>query len=354
MRSFARDYDLDSLKVIETEGNDLRLNAAGRDLAFTNWSFGQLASTIGAPAAYLRKLPAELAARNIRHGLEATRADSQKRDMNKLLMIRPTDGGPGWDLPATLQAVTSPTYGRIWDADVIALAQRIVADHPQFHNPKAYTAGGVARPQGLYASDHDVFCFLIDGGSQLEAGLDAYGNADTLHRGFFLSNSETGAATFSLATFYFRTICGNHIVWGAENVTRMTLRHSKGGPQRFESEALPELLSYVQSTARNEETAFKAAREYLLPADADKVLDLCARFKLTRPEVRDAIAVAKHEEGDCRNLWQLLAGFTASARDMQFADARLDLERRSSRLLDLVRGATPPESVTVPALPSSN
>jgi hypothetical protein len=41
-----------------------------RDLELSNWSFGQLSQYAQAPAAYLRKLPADLAAINLQWGLE--------------------------------------------------------------------------------------------------------------------------------------------------------------------------------------------------------------------------------------------------------------------------------------------
>ena len=44
----------------------------------THWSFGQLASLVGAPAAYLRQLPAPLAGINLQYGLTSHRAEQVK------------------------------------------------------------------------------------------------------------------------------------------------------------------------------------------------------------------------------------------------------------------------------------
>src|SRR6201995_1922348 len=44
-------------------------------LAPTHWSFGQLTTMIGAPATYLRQLPAPLAAINLQYGLSSHRAE---------------------------------------------------------------------------------------------------------------------------------------------------------------------------------------------------------------------------------------------------------------------------------------
>lgn len=338
-RSFARDYDLNQLLTVQTGDSGMRIEANGRPLELTNWSFRQLAATVGAPAGYLTKLPAELAVRNLNHGLAATHADKGKRDGNKLLMIHPEDDdsrplSAPVD-PATLQAVTSPGYGRIWDADCVSLVRSIVRDHPEFHNPVAYGRNGGIEKAGLYASDHDVFMFMIDGGSRLEVGKDAHGNPDKLNRGFFLWNSETGAATFGVQTFLFREVCGNHIVWSASDITRLTIRHSKGGPGRFEEEALPAILDHVNRAASEDEAAILKAKSLLLPTDDRDMVALVSPFAITRSELRQAINVAKNEEGDCRNLWQLVQGLTAHARDMAHTDSRVDLERRAGKLMNL-------------------
>ena len=49
----------------------LMLPDAEAPVAPTHWSFGQLASLVGAPAAYLRQLPAPLAAINLQYGLNS-------------------------------------------------------------------------------------------------------------------------------------------------------------------------------------------------------------------------------------------------------------------------------------------
>ncbi len=70
-------------------------------VAPTHWSFGQLCSLVGAPAKYLRELPAPLAGINMQHGLLNHRAE--------LVKTLETDDGR-----VELRAVTGPDYGRIW------------------------------------------------------------------------------------------------------------------------------------------------------------------------------------------------------------------------------------------------
>ena len=77
---------------------------------------------------------------------------------------------------------------------------------------------------GLYASDRDVFMFLIDEDHPIEV------RNERLSRGLFIWNSEVGKSSFGLTTFLYRYVCGNHIVWGAENVKEIRIRHSLNAP----------------------------------------------------------------------------------------------------------------------------
>ena len=58
----------------DTERLTLMLPGEAAPLAPTHWSFGQLATMVGAPSAYLRQLPAPLAAINLQYGLTSNRA----------------------------------------------------------------------------------------------------------------------------------------------------------------------------------------------------------------------------------------------------------------------------------------
>lgn len=53
--------------------------------------------------------------------------------------------------------------------------------------------------------------------------------------------------------------------------------------------------------------------------------------------LRDAVQFARAEEGRCETLWDLINGFTASARSIEYADARIELETRAGKLMALAR-----------------
>jgi len=346
LRSRSVDVDISQVTAKSEDGTIL-LNRGFNAVEPSHWSFGQLAGWVKAPASYLRSIPQPLAVDCINDGIKRHAAE-----VGSLKFMAISAEG---DENNTLQAVTSTTYGRIWDADAVAGVQRVVErSGGKFHNPLAYAhkAGQAADgfktldtsrqvPSGLYASDRDVFMFMIDGGSYLEAGPRA-----KLNRGFFVWNSEVGSRTFGLTTFLFNAVCGNHIVWGAQDVNEIVIRHTNNGPARFDAEAAPALLAYCSASAKPLESAIKRASELLIvPATtapgtllADVSSYCNANGKFTKSEIRSAIDFAKAEEGDCRTLWQLVQGFTAYARGLDWVDARIDLETRAGKLLNAVSG----------------
>lgn len=321
LRSRSVDVDLNRVHVT-LENEQLAVNSVIAPSEPTHWAFSQFAGMLKAPANYLRTLPKPLLRDCLNEGIK-----SAPRDSVKFMTIAADDG------LNTLQAVTSPTYGRIWDADCVDAVGRIVdRTGGRFYNPKAYDiATGQAKPSGLYASDRDVFMFMIDGGSQLDVGPRA-----KLNRGFFVWNSEVGARTFGLMTFMFNTVCGNHIVWGAQNINSLVIRHTKNGPYRFDTDAAPALLAYAQSSAATEEDTIRRAMGKALPKSVEEFDKLIAPFKFTKSEVKEAVEAAKREEGQCATLWDLVQGFTAYARGFDYVDARVDFEKRAGQLLNIV------------------
>jgi hypothetical protein len=321
-RSRSVDVDLATVQAKALDEGGLRINGRIQSVEPSHWSFSQLSSWIGAPAEYLRRLPAPLAADNINHGIRSLGA---ARDTLKFMTIESENE----TRPNTLQAVTSATYGRIWDADVIAAVERIQERNPAFHNPPALARHG-SNNAGLYASDHDCFIFMIDGGSFLEAGPRAQ-----LNRGFIVWNSETGARTFGLMTFLHNGVCGNHIIWGATEINKLVIRHSAGGPSRFDTEAAPALLAYTQASAAPMIETIKRAQSKIVAPDEAGARAWLFKNGFTRKEAQSAVDFAKAEEGDARTIWQLVQGATAYARGFDFIDTRIDLETRAGKLLDL-------------------
>lgn len=305
---------------------DLQLLLPGESnpAEMTAWSFGQVAASVGAPARYLRTLPDPIAQQALSYGLQH-RDDT--REESKLYLIPNAD-----ETALELRAATAPTYGRIFDAEVVAVAQDMVrASGGAFDNPLEW--GG--RKAGLYASDRDVFMFLVDGGSIVDGGSER----DQLNRGIFLWNSEVGAATFGFQTFFFRAVCGNHLIWGAENVKALKIRHTSGAPARFVNEVFPALQEYIRQSTGAYEDAIQRAKKYRMPITEKEQQEFLEKQGFTKAETKRALALAAAEEGSTGSLWDVIQGFTAAARQLAHVDARVSLERRAGKLMELSAAA---------------
>ena len=123
-RSRTRTVESAAIRVDADRDNAERLSLMlpGSDAAIapTHWSFGQLASLVGAPSAYLRQLPAPLAGINLQYGLTSHRAEQVKT-------LEIENGR------LELRAVTGPDYGRIYDHELVAAVQRIAGNGTGSH-----------------------------------------------------------------------------------------------------------------------------------------------------------------------------------------------------------------------------
>lgn len=309
---------IDTRAVIQT-GRTTRLLTTDP----THYAFGQVCSALAAPAGYFRDQLVDrpdLVVAALNHG-----AQKRVKEGVKLMTVDRDNGS----LPR-LAAVTSQSYGRIWDADVALAAQRILATNDKFYAPLDWGR----EKRALFASDRDVFMFFIDGGSIVDGGSDR----DQLNRGFYLWNSEVGSKTFGIATFLFRQVCGNFGIWGAEDVRVMKIRHTSGGPERFISDAIPALEAYTTASAKPLEDAVRKAKAYALPAKDDAFAEFFKTRGFNAAEVKRAVEHADAEEGQHSNLWDMYNGFTAAARHLAYAEASVNLQKRAGELMALVSG----------------
>lgn len=300
----------------------------------THWSFGQLASLVGAPAAYLRQLPASLAGINLQYGLSSHRAEQVKT-----LEIK--------DGRVELRAVTGPDYGRIYDHELVAAVQKIAGDgvgDTRWKVPGVLDwSTGIYNPTvditkdttTLYASDRDVFLFLVDDLNPIEAGRLPNGEPDLYFRGFYCWNSEVGAKTLGMASFYLRAVCQNRNLWGVEDFQEITIRHSKYAASRFAHEAAPALTRFANSSPVPFVNGIKAARERIVARNDDDRTDFLRKRGFSRAETTKIIETVLAEEGrKPESVFDFVQGITAVARDKPHQDARLDLEAKAKKLLE--------------------
>jgi hypothetical protein len=280
----------------DPENLALILPEADAPVAPTHWSFGQLASLVSAPAAYLRQLPAPLAGINLQYGLTSHRAEQIKT-------LETEDGR------TELRAVTGPDYGRIYDHELVAAVQKIAGNgtgDTRWKVPGTLDwSSGVYNPMvditkdttTLYASDRDVFLFLVDDMNPIEAGKLPDGSPDLYFRGFYCWNSEVGAKTLGIASFYLRAVCQNRNLWGVEDFQEISIRHSKYAANRFAHEAAPALTRFADSSPRPFVEGIRAARERIVARNDDDRTDFLRKRGFSKAETARIVETVLAEEG---------------------------------------------------------
>lgn len=301
--------------------------SVGGDMAIpTNWAFGQAAQLAGAPASYLKKLPAPMVADCLNYGLRFLR-DAEEVGT----LISRMDGTD------EMRAATGPRYGRIWNEDIVGALMNKFGDGRtgnfrvpgEFGKQVEITKANTT----IYGSDRDIFVFLADEENRIDVDNRRGGQKGSLARGFFVWNSEVGAQSIGAAFFLFDYVCMNRIVWGVQQFKEVRLRHTASAPDRWLEEITPVLIEYSNSAAAPVEATIKAAQEKKLEDDLDAFLN--KRF--SKGEASAIKQAHIREEGrPIETLWDATTAVTAYAKTIPHQDARVEMERKGGAILDLV------------------
>jgi hypothetical protein len=296
---------------------------AGNPFAPTHYSFGQLASLVQAPAAYLRRLPSPLAADCLNLGLQVERGPE---DIGVLLYANGTQ---------ELRAATGPNYGRIWNSDVVDALMRRFGDgvDGDWKVPGEFGQDVVVTKKNttLFASDRDMFVFLADEKNRISIPNRRDGKSGTLARGFFMWNSEVGDKTFGIKTFLFDYACCNRIVWGAQDLGEIRIRHTASAPDKFLEQITPVLDDYANASSGKVVSVIERAQA----AKVDKMAEFLATRFGTRMAPKIQAAHMADEGRPAETLWDVVTAVTAHARSIPFQAERIELETLAGNILEL-------------------
>lgn len=324
---------------------------------FTHYSFGQLCQTAGAPAGYLRELDGDLAAQCLTSGLRKRERDVLGSSGN--VLVRSEGGGQ-----QRVGAFLSQGYSRIWNADVIGrLGQlrhdgwRVPPARPaSIDDPRARLAtqedvlvnsnasnglsikvGDLIAPAGLYASDRDCFAFMVKE-MQIEVG------GGSLNRGFYVSNSEVGDRAFSLTSFLYDGVCGNHIIHGASEVSEVRIVHRGRANTRWIGDLHRALVVYAGKSADVERKLIMGAMSAEIAADKDSVIEKLfkdKRINVTKRNLELAYDWAVKEarlRGNVfkpNSVWGMVCGLTRVSQECGWADERVAMDQAAGKLLTM-------------------
>jgi hypothetical protein len=361
------DVDPSTLRVENFDGEVKLIGRGNIPARLSHWSFGQLAQRAGAPAGYLRELPATLAAQNINYGLKTRYPENTEEKVNLLTHVN-------GDM--LVRAFTSEKYTRIWNH---SLLKRMLGFKsagwrtpvPFENNTLAWNGcnlckGGVTpavdhdgkrmhfahmakgqewvacanQPEPtIYVSDHDMFVFLTNPNIRVKEP----GNPAGLQRGFFVENSEVGAAKLRITTFFYRDMCCNHIVWGASDVVELAMRHVGRIDTRMEQfmDRLEVSITKLSNESVSDiEAKIASAKNKIIDTDREKVID--AIFKNLKGDITRTALVESQKlavehldtDGDPNSVWGMAQGITRHSQTQPFADVRVKMDRAAGRLID--------------------
>lgn len=318
----------------------------------THHAFGQLCSLGNAPAQYIRRLPTDLAAECLNHTLQQAPAGQRH------LLFRTKDD------QLRLNALTSSRYDRIWDADIFARlidlqgkgwrvppARPAVGDDPRARRATpadcldasgfglSVRQGDWIAPAGIYASDHDMFAFMINEAIEIRLpGVD-----HSLKRGFFISNSEVGARAFRITMFLYNHVCGNHIVWDAHDVRELRVVHlghdGRAGTKAFE-QMHRVLEDYAFKGAASQEALLaQASSKRLGKGPEETVQTLHKQGIAPRKQLESAYQIAQTHPEDGHQgpntALGMIQGLTRLSQETAYADQREGLDRAAGKILKM-------------------
>lgn len=301
-------------------------------MELNNWSMSQLCSRVGAPRDFLAKLTPEIAALALSDRMLRS-ADTAEQGLTFDQGMR----------PSLLRALNGSQYERLWDNEITGLLTKALPEG--WRNPTGYGGGKFGeplQPQGLYASDRDVWAFFISGGDANDVNWNTVDlDGEPMHRGFFVWNSEVGKTSFGWSSFWFNMVCGNHYIWGASNIETVRAVHRSSVRSAFRG--FGTFMNHLQTSDTRDSfaAAVRAAKDEIAVAlqgtHEDVITAAETRFRkegFTATQVVGALDAMTLEEKSPRgSRWDWLQGFTAHARTEATAEARVALERLATKTL---------------------
>lgn len=338
-RSYASVVDAKNIRVNASfdEPDNLTLDVIDmqKTVEPNHWSFGQVCSLLQVPAAYLRKLPAPITGINMQHALDNFRSEKMK--------VFATDQGNTIEL----RAMTGTEYGRVHDHEIVRAVMNVIEDGGTkwkvpgviewgigYYNPFVDVTKATTT---LFASDRDIFLFMVDDTHPIEIGKLPNGDPDLLFRGFYCWNSEVGDKKCGIATMYIRAVCQNRNLWGVEGFKEMSFRHSKYAPERFFREAMPALNSFSNANTQRLLAGVNEAKKLVVADTPEEQEAFLLKRSFSRSAVKDIIGRVTREEGHPpKSIWDFVQGLTSKARDITHQDERIALEKEAGKLLNAV------------------
>lgn len=288
----------DGAVTIDLDGGDAPFH-------LNDWSFTQLCRLNRTSKETLNRLSPETASLDLTETLPASEKPIQ-------LLTTGT----------TVRSLYGVAYTRFWNAELVSVVQDFATDFQP-------APAGCNGQTGLYCGEQDLFAFLIDPTGWAEIDGEAFAP------GFFVWNSEVGRRSLGIQTFWFQSVCRNHIVWDAVEVVEFTRKHTANVHA-----GLAELRQIIESlVAKRDERrdgfvrVLSKAMTETLGSDAESVAnELCANG-IPRNLARDATELAEKLGGF--TIFTLVDALTRMTQRARFVGDRCEADAKIGSLLAL-------------------
>lgn len=325
--SAEKTYAIKDLRAV-VDGSSVALESPRGVAHLSHWAFGQFARTVGAPAGYLRELPAELAAANVNHGISVTQADVN-------LLVKAPNGNP---VPV-IRAATSQTYGRVWDHELYTAARDQIFAHDTKNGQWVLPPTWNGEPAGAYRGDRDSFLIQVDGGSIVDNPSNAKENRGTdgrpMFRGVMIGNSEVGNGSVWIDCVLFDFVCGNHNLWGAVIDKRFRRRHVGSKVLRDTIRQIATIArEWTNHSAERDAAIVKSLCDNEIAATKEALIAELRELGATKEQAEQAYDRCEQTESvSPRSFWGIASGLTRVSQDSGFQDERLSLDQLASKIM---------------------
>lgn len=311
-------------RVMVTENLHVRVPGIGI-LEMTDWAKTQIGSSLGI------KWDKWFATRHEGHVITAAeiQQELQRRfnrlpQMDRMVRARRHESTRARS-DGALEAFLGPKYEPIDDDRVFERLERKFGDVlSEMHVIPRPMYGDWAWLWGNDRTSHYIFLF----GDGEEIGTLEDGEPDLMLTGFYLRNSEVGAASLTLDDFVYRPYDGISLVGSTDKVPLLRRTH-----RRIEDQDIDDLLR----TALNElEDRHSDLLEALAEAQAEEVDDpptMVERYLKARGVPKRFIESAKEVWGDepARNRFSGIQAIARAAREVRDPDRRCEYEHLAGR-----------------------
>jgi hypothetical protein len=221
-----------------------------------------------------------------------------------------------------IRSMHGVSYTRLWNDELL----RVIRESATNFEPPPKGFNGAT---GLYAGEQDLFTFLIDPTGWIDI------EGESFAPGFYAWNSEVGRRSIGITTFWYQSVCANHIVWSCADVVSVARKHTRSvGDALTEIRITINQLVDRRDAARDQFVALIRKAMAEPTGDREETLHILSDHGINRPLAKKAVELAE-SRGQRFSIWTMVDALTQLSRDSHYAATRVEADQKAAGLLAL-------------------